>query len=543
MFVAAENWRKLPAEIVARIRQITGADGWKQINQQHLLDEYPDQRKPLVYVVGYSEDLGAAVYGSHGNQVATLEVIQRDFFLQGDYNRYKGSPDKKGLLDPSTSVMNTDVIPFLWNTTNETAQKGSGAKTRKVQRQGIRQCVILGPAYIWGSQYLTELPPELLQRFRDGMRGTYVLHLKSAPKTTEAISGFLVGADISRETVMAGERADTPVRPGMGIEFRAGSLGVPLLQSLSGVVITVRDGRIKVRVVLPVRQLPPPGNDWHRIDPSTAFQTNLEVWISPYEVTRVTTCYPNELWQFKEKTGDLQVAASMELMVDESVDGTQTTPAMILQGLYGDGCLAGLVQLHLHRVNPIDPRVAFDIAARRLPDIYGTLQTLGSDQDFIARRFDQFVQGKPLMTDRDNADNTMHLPTVNGWTFLRVLNEYLTMGSCQVALQDGVFAITASTWEDARRLLSPGQANGTFDLTDYGHGFVEIFAPIVFKWEIYDTRRERDRSRSADGFVAITFAGYEERNRHNTPGGIKSTRLHPQSKKQMYKRPSACPGF
>ena len=284
MFVAAENWRKLPAELVGLIRQITGADGSRQIDQRHLHAEYRNKRKPLVYVIGYAEDVGTAVYGQRGQQVATLQVIPRDFFLQGDYKRNKGSPDKKGQLDPSTSVVNTDVILFRWNTTTETAQKGSGAKTRKVQRQGIRQCVILGPAYIWQAQYLTEIPRELLQRFRDELGGTYVFHLDSAPKTIEAISGFPVGADISRETVMAGARSDTPVRLGMGVGFRADSLGVTSLQHMSGVIKSIQGGQIKVRVVLPVGQLPPPGNDWHRMDPSTAFQTTLELWISPSDV-------------------------------------------------------------------------------------------------------------------------------------------------------------------------------------------------------------------------------------------------------------------
>jgi hypothetical protein len=132
LFVAAENWRKLPPDIVGRIRQITGVDGSRQIDQRHLLADYSDKNKPLVCVVGYAENVGATVYGQHGNQVATSQVIQRDFFPQGGYKRNKGSPDKKGQLDPSTSVVNTDGIPFNWNTTTETAQKGSGAKTRKV---------------------------------------------------------------------------------------------------------------------------------------------------------------------------------------------------------------------------------------------------------------------------------------------------------------------------------------------------------------------------------------------------------------------------
>ena len=82
LFVAAENWRKLPAELVGLIRQITGADGSRQIDQRHLHAEYRNKRKPLVYVIGYAEDVGTAVYGQRGQQVATLQVIPRDFFLQ-----------------------------------------------------------------------------------------------------------------------------------------------------------------------------------------------------------------------------------------------------------------------------------------------------------------------------------------------------------------------------------------------------------------------------------------------------------------------------
>jgi hypothetical protein len=132
----------------------------------------------------------------------------------------------------------------------------------------------------------------------------------------------------------------------------------------------------------------------------------------------MNTCYPSALWQFQEETGDLHVAGSMELVVDASVDETRSTPAMILQGLYGGGPLAGMIILHFHRLDPLDARPAFDIAARGLPEIYGTFQTtLGPYQDFIARHLDEFVRGKAFMTDRATADNTMHLPTCDGWIF------------------------------------------------------------------------------------------------------------------------------
>ena len=62
----------------------------------------------------------------------------------------------------------------------------------------------------------------------------------------------------------------------------------------------------------------------------------------------------------------------------------------------------------------------------------------------------------------------------------------------------------------------------------------------MFKWEMFDTSRDTDESRSVDGFVAITFAFYEERNRDNN-FVIKGTRDNRLSAAQLDRRPSECP--
>ena len=188
--------------------------------------------------------------------------------------------------------------------------------------------------------------------------------------------------------------------------------------------------------------------------------------------------------------------------------------------------------------------MAFLLVARGLPEIHGSsAHCLEALLDFIQQRVGEFARGKAAMTNTPHADNTLHL-RVDGALFLRVLDKYLKMDECDVSVMDGVFFVTAWSWEAAQLLLlPPGQADGVFDLRVHGWGLVELFAPIVFKWEIYDTTRGRDNARSPDGFVAITFSGYEERDRHDLPGGIKDTRPHPQTSRQMYKRPSACPGF
>ena len=556
MFFAAETWRNLPAEIVAIIQQITGADGKKQKEQRHLFSEYPDENQPIVYVIGYPNKLGT-VYGQRGNQVTTLQVNSGDFYFQRDSNRWKSSPDTKGQLDPSVSVLNTDVFSFDLNTVTTTAQKDSGNKARKVI-QTVQKCAFHGPAYLWPHQYLAELPSDVLQKFLDwpGSTGralgdTYILHLCSPPRSIEAISRIPDGADLdSDRTVMAGEMSSIPVRLGMGVEFRAGSFGVPSLSVLAGVIVAISDESLfKVRCVLKARQLPPPGNHWQKLDVSSGFQTNWELLINPSDVIRSLTCFPTELWQYKEKTDDLHILGSIEIVVDSSVATSQLTPSNLLPGLYGHGPLVGQVKMHIHRAAPLEARVAFNMVAQDLPRIHSSDSTLQHSirpyEAYFKQRLQAFAQEKATrkMPDRSTADNTMHVSGFDPRLFLRVLDKFLNINACEVALEDGVFAITALTWADAARLLSPGQADGRFDFRADGRGVVEMFAPIVFKWEMYDTTRGRDTSRSPDGFVAITFSGYEERDRHDNPDGIKDTRQHPHSKRQMNMRPSACPGF
>ena len=546
LFVAAENWRKLPGAVVDIIQHITGLDGKKQHDQSHLHTEYPIDKQPFVWVVGFTAQLGTPVYGQGRHKVGTLQVNPHDFFLQGDWNRHKSSPDSKGQLDPSISVMNTDVFPF-----NLRSVISAEGETRTV----MLRCGFFGSLYKW-IQYLSELPDAVKAKFYHqpdpttgrALSDTFTIYPTAPPMELEAISGNPGKVDDRCETVMPGARSNIPVCQGMSVVFNVDALGVPQLPVLSGVVVKTSGpgGVITVRCVFRSRQLPPPGNEWTRIDSSSGFQSNLQFGISPGDVLCVMCCFPTVLWQDKEQTSDLHMVGHTDIVVDrDALDKeTQNSPAKILQGLYGHGPLAGKVKMHLHRVAPVAGRAAFEIAARGLPGIYGSIHhTLGPYQDFVMRRFDAFVKSKEMMTNTSSADNTLHLRSLDGWLFLRLLDKYLKMASCTVSHEDGVFAITAPTWEDAQMLLSPGHATGRFDLRAYGHGVVEMFAPIVFKWEMYDTTRGRDDSRSPDGFVAITFSGYEERDRHDNPDGIKDSREHPHALNQMYKRPSACPGF
>ena len=79
-----------------------------------------------------------------------------------------------------------------------------------------------------------------------------------------------------------------------------------------------------------------------------------------------------------------------------------------------------------------------------------------------------------------------------------------------------------------------------FDFTSYGKGYVELFQPIVCKWEMFDSERDPADTRSPDGFVAITFAYYVQRNRDNDHD-ITDTRKHKHSPGQLHMPPSRCP--
>jgi len=510
--------------------QITGLDNTKQLDQSHLEEEYPGDQ-PIVYVVGHLSEL--KVYGKAGAKVHTWQLDPRSIFMQGDWERPESSPDIRGQLDISGTAVNSDVIPFDLRRTIVVQNK---------KRTVVTYFAMVSAMYSWRCQYLAELPHNVLEALH-GLLGNYRLFSTSPPKTISAISGLQVGKPC--DAVLGGESADILVSAGMGILFKAEALGVPALNQVAGVVVSTRDG-IMVQVVLNVGQLPPPGNTWNRFDEPASFQTNLALKVPPEDVTAVIVCYPTVLWPYPENTTDRHIVGHIDLVWnnDGQTVSRLSTPAEVIQGAYGLGPLAGTVQVHLYRLGTLNPRVALGIAARGPPGIYGSLPLcLVPYQDFIWRRVVEFVHGKPKITNTSSADNTLHL-RLSGPLFSRILYKYLQMDVCEVSVKDGVFFITAPSWEAAKMLLlRPGQADGVFDLREFGWGVVEMFAPIVFKWEIYDTTRGRDNARSPDGFVAITFSGYEERDRHDRPGGLKDTRRHSHTIGQMYKRPSACPGF
>ena len=315
-----------------------------------------------------------------------------------------------------------------------------------------------------------------------------------------------------------------------------------------GVVCTVSDEEITVRVLMGIKHMPPLFNSWARVGLGAVFQTNIGWSFDPSLVDCVFASRPSALWQFPGLSDDAEPGKDSDVYIVAHVDFFATkaqdqvdNPQTILHGAYGVGplCGPGCVKLHLHPVTPMSATAALKMAAVDMPSLFGSLHRgLGPYRHHVRMALFEWVRSKPLLARTTAANNTLHLQ-MDGWLYARLLYEDLDLAECTTSLRDGVLCIEAPSFQSAKRLL--GCENGVFDLTVYGHGFIEMFAPMVFKWEIYDTVRGKTDSRSPDGFVAITFAGYEERDRHNRPGGLKDTLHHPESEKQKRKRVSACP--
>ena len=100
------------------------------------------------------------------------------------------------------------------------------------------------------------------------------------------------------------------------------------------------------------------------------------------------------------------------------------------------------------------------------------------------------MRRKAILSKTPTSDNTLHLQ-VDEWLFVRVLHKCLDLGACQVTNDEGGIFVTAPTLESAKTRLGLEDHDGESDLTQYGHAFIKVFAPIAFKWEIYDTARRR----------------------------------------------------
>ena len=542
---SAERWRQLPEQLVGVIKSLTGVDGAKQRNIAHLAKEYPRKQDPIVWILGFVDEAGL-VYGRGKELVVTLDVFPEHFYFQTDYKRSKTSVDKPGQLDPSITVHNADHHPIPF---------GADGLVKKCGRQ----IGIFSPSYYWFHQYFNELPDSVQSDFfyqkfdpSNGRRigDSLKIHARE-PKALCALSTIPSDGDAScctNHSVMAGATSSILVRPGMGVCYQNPvCTNVPQLAEMMGVVCAVSPQEITVRVLMGVKHMPPLFNSWSRVGVGAVLQTNIGWSFDPRLVRSVFASRPSALWQFPGlsdggepgKDSDVYVVAHVDFLAIKKQE--HDDPQTILQGAYGVGPLSGpgCVKIHLHPVVPMDATAALKMAAVDMPSIFGSLHRgLGTYLHYVRTALFEWVRSKPQFAKTTSANNTLHLG-MDGWLFARLIYEYLDLAECTTSLRDGILCIDVPGFESAKRLL--GVDSGAFDLTGYGHGYIVIFAPIVFKWEIYDTTRGKTDSRSPDGFTAITFAGYEERDRHNMPGGLKETLHHPEAERQKRKRVSACP--
>ena len=210
------------------------------------------------------------------------------------------------------------------------------------------------------------------------------------------------------------------------------------------------------------------------------------------------------------------------------------------------------VRMNLARVSPLVEKDALKLISRNCK-LYGTYG-IGRDSWLchIADALHGWALDKSKIVQNTKADNTLHL-RIPGCVFVSMLHDLLPWTSnggtlamrSAVTARDGVIMVKVPDFESAANLL--GRNTGLFDFTAYEGrlGYVELFPPIVCKWEMYDSGRDPDDSRSPEGFVAITFAYYDVRDVHNsvTLNGTRHTNSSGPTGTQLGKRPSDCPGL
>lgn len=220
--------------------------------------------------------------------------------------------------------------------------------------------------------------------------------------------------------------------------------------------------------------------------------------------------------------------------------GHQPDSRALLDAMHGHGRFS--VTMKLFRVAPLQASNALQLLAENARRFGCPRPGFAPYLHHIRNKLFHFALDKTRPSNSTLTDNTLHLKMC-GNVFAHMLNDLVPWSETLtrqnvVSLERGVLMVELPTFESASTLLQ--QNSGLFDFTNYQRGFVELYAPIVFKWEMYDTVRTADTSRSVDGFVAITFAGYETRNAHNNHV-INDTIGSAASNRQLRQIPSKCP--
>jgi len=484
---------------------------------------------------------------TRSNEVDTQLFLSMDptsihFQPDSKYRRQQSSdPDRRrvdarGQLDPSMDVTLADVFPI---------SEGEGVTEGWL--------ALVSAPYIYLKQYFNATPITLIQNLYynklipDGTGRTYgdlvCIDYEQNRKLVVYTGSNLAGA--IGPVLMAGKRTEYVVRKGLGVAVQLDQPAAPGLAVLHGLVtaITIADPPvISVQIVLVHRNLPCFMN-WRLLGETQALQTRLVLQVRPEDIIGVHRIMPFALYQHPGLPPSNSTPGSFDLVVVGDLDfRTELTDTLsILNVWHGDGALSH-VRVKVARVSPLPEKEALCVIARNCsldgftgPGINAYLFHIGSTLHSWALK-------KTNRATNTSADNTLHL-RIPGCLLACMLKDLVPWGqrigmANAVSLEDGVLMVTLPDFQTAGRLFQ--RDSGLFDFTEYGRGFVELFAPIVFKWEMYDTGRSTEESRSVEGFVAITFAFYEARNADNDHSH-RSTREHSHSAGQLRKRPSECP--
>ena len=552
LFVS-DGWHSLPPQVWVAICKLTGAKppqrartagSIKTVDMQHLLEAYPKESQIIHWVLAKLEEFP---HVKTGDMLAFHGIRAEALYFQSDHKRTGGPP--RGDLDPAITVQVSDIhaIPAGNNLPAGFA--------------------IFSPPYDYEINYINEIPSKHLEKLyynqpiaQRGSVSKIGDHLRIFPKATAKALTVITGFEWRRNPaamgaepiLIGGPEMSTVLRVGLGVTFKLEPPAVPEeLAVLQGLVVSVNPpAHIRVRLALTHKNLPTYMR-WERLGLDQVLQTRLEMWVRPEEVLAVHRILPSALHQHGGYlntsshgsfdlvvVGHLKFATELELGAPVLPDNGPTLG--VLKAMHGIADAA--VKMELHRVAPFAPKDALCTIAGNAR-LFGLPRPgYGPHLSHIAWALWNFALGKTRVTNNTTVDNTLHLQMCGNMLACLLLDlvpwgQGLEMRKA-VSLQDGVLMVELPSFQSASRLFQ--RDTGLFDFTSHRKGFVELYAPIVFKWEMYDTTRSAEDSRSMDGFVAITFASYVERNRANN-FDIKDTRENESSARQLHQRPSKCP--
>ena len=522
----------------------------RRIDISHLWREYPSLSAELCWMFVNADGLKSHGYDKTQDEQLFLDLPLCSIHFQSDHNRSgkqstdmrKRRREPRGQLDPSFDPTLADVY---------------------LVSHGM---ALVSAPYTWPSHYVNATPDKILKSLYydkpiPGGGGATVgdrlqLHAEKVVKLTVFSGSAVVRSESS--VTLAGPNSDLVIRPGMAVAFQntESSPEISALDVLSGLVVAIDDAALSVQLVLVHRNLPSSFMDWKHLGATKALQTRLVAQVRPENIIAIVRIMPHALHQHGAALRsswrtpgavDLEVVGDLafEALGSPTATGTDREALRTLLAMHGmsDGAPHS-VKMHLARVSPFAEKDALAVISRNCK-LYGTYG-LGRDSwlRHIADALHGWALDKCKIVKDTTADNTLHL-RMPGCVFATLLHDVLPwtknggrLGMDAVTVCDGLLRVQLPSFQSAAPLL--GRDTGLFNFTSYQLGHVELFPPIVCKWEMFDSGRNPDESRSPDGFVAITFAFYEQRNAENNHV-IYETRSHKHSRGQLHRSPSGCP--